>query len=218
MENRQLLNRSLALAILLSGARPHCYGDMISGPPPRGQAVLSAIDPQGGSEMSLVLTLSFPGKVGIPIDLNYHFPETFEILHSDLDLDRKSAPGEIVARWRGVQTKRQEWTVRFKVTKPGFHRIYGKIGLVRDNPALLRSLQEEIGSSISTLKGSDPEAVARRRVFYGEEQGLSMVGDSLMFAPQVFYIHVWKDGVRIESWDFGSPWKRIMHWWGSRKR
>ncbi|MEK7388432.1 MAG: hypothetical protein AAB036_01910 [Elusimicrobiota bacterium] len=186
---------------------------MISSPPPRGRVKLSAPAPRLGSEMTLTLTLEFPGKAPVPLELRYSLPADSEIVHSDIELDRQSAPGSIVAHWKGLQTERKEWAIRFKLTRPGFYHLSGKISLLRDDSANLQGLQEEVAKNIPDLQGADADAIRRQQEFVRTGQSLKIVEDALAFMPPSLYVKVREDVGRVEDWDFGSLWKRLKHRW-----
>lgn len=213
MEDRQLL-KALSrpiLLILIAAMWSLAHGDMISPPPARGLIQFSAPQPRVGSEFVLTFSLDFPGKAPVPLEVGVSLPEGIDVVHSDLEIFRTG--GSTEARWRGIQTERKEWTMRLKPVRPGFYRIGGTVSLPRDDPDRLKGVQDEIVQNIPGLQGSGEDVIQRRKDFIKSGQGLKIVSDSLAFSPEAVYLKVWRDGGRVEGWDFGSLWKRIKHWW-----
>lgn len=185
--------------------------EMISGCSAMGRMKIEALGAQLGSEIRLTITLDLPGKYPRPVEMEVYIPREFEIIHSDLPIDRDE--NHAIVRWAALQHRHQEWSIRFRPMNAGLYRLYGNLKVPQEDPSVLRPVLEELADNNPNFTGVDTLSQRRRKEFIESGKGLQMLQAIHVFSPKSIYFKVDAHGARIENWDFRTFGKRFRHWW-----
>jgi len=172
---------------------------------------LTPNNPRLGDEMKLVIDLPYYGSEVLPLHVTYNLPSDCEVMSSDLPVQRGSDGNPHKIEWSGLHNKSVKWVVKFKFKQEGYFHIYGQTAVRRDDPKALDSAAIQFIKRLPSSKGWPENRIAREA---RNQRTLDAFDLFYPIKPESYFVLVGSGYPgRIEEWDFGTPWKRIKHWW-----
>lgn len=188
-------------------------------PVPRGVSVqISATELKIFSEIKLKIgsptMTATGGLVRMPFKAEYYLPADSEIIFMSTGSAIKEKD-HIVLSWRGTYMNPHSrsitcplFIVRFRITKKGFYKLHGKLLLDKSKTSGFGEFCLDEAKYASERNGKGGEIFFRQALV----DNLAFPEESIeQFKPAVYYIRVTKNGGRVETWNFGSPWRILLH-------
>lgn len=215
--NPRLVYR-LFIACLMGLIPIKLHGSMLSPSPLCGTNIESP-GLKVGSEVALSLRCSFTA----PINVEYHLPLDIESvsLSGDGKPELVKTETENILRWERPADSRGSVILRFKLMKPSFHKMYGRISVGNiDQEWLTTHMLNEV-NRLPSYAGTDERTKLYRSQYLNKPEDVikgfqSYASSQFAFDNNTHYIRVSKDSGRIENWDFSSLGNRISHYLRSK--
>jgi len=171
-------------------------------------------------EIGLRISCGKPHRQDAPVIIEYYLPNNSEVLSLGGNPTVEKSEKHLVLRWDGLRnTEFSHYDVRFKITTPGFYKLYGKVSVGDIPEKRLREIGTALANGIQAYSRTDKRTQLYRQQFLNSPNEIrNMLGSNLGLDPEAYYVCVSNKSVRIEKWDFSTYWKRLKHQWGLKSK
>lgn len=208
------LARKLFAVTFMALAPVSLHGSMIS-PPSLCSTDIQSPELRTGSEISLSLRCGFYA----PINIEYFLPLNIEIVSLTGDGAPsiiKSETGNIL-KWELPANSGGNIILRFKILKPDFYKLYGRIRMGSIDPNLLREYMLKEVDRLPAFSGTDERTKLYRKQYLSRPDQVikgfqGYASSQYAFEDDFYCIRVSENSGRIETWDFSTLSKRSSHY------